>query len=87
MELIGTGVRAQTRVPELESSGCAVFDLLAWWRPRPWLAVNGGVFNLADRSYIEWADARIAGLPENGAVADRFTRPGRTLGLSVRVAY
>jgi hemoglobin/transferrin/lactoferrin receptor protein len=87
VELIGTGVRAQTRVPELESSGYAVFDLLAWWRPRPWLAVNGGVFNLADRSYIEWADARIAGLPENSAVRDRFTRPGRNVGLSVRLEY
>jgi hemoglobin/transferrin/lactoferrin receptor protein len=87
VELIGTGVRAQTRVPGLASSGYAVFDLLAWWRPRPWLAVNGGVFNLADRSYIEWADARIAGLPENSAVRDRFTRPGRNLGLSVRLDY
>jgi hemoglobin/transferrin/lactoferrin receptor protein len=74
-------------VPGRASSGYAVFDLLAWWRPRPWLAVNGGVFNLADRSYIEWADARIAGLPENSAVRDRFTRPGRNLGLSVRLDY
>jgi hemoglobin/transferrin/lactoferrin receptor protein len=87
VELIGTGVRAQTRVPQLESSGYAVFDLLAWWRPRPWLAVSAGVFNLADRSYIEWADARIAGLPENSAVRDRFTRPGRNVGLSVRLEY
>lgn len=86
-EFIGTGVRKQNRVPDIASHGYAAFDLLVYWRPLDALSINAGVFNLADRKYVEWADARLAFLGANSAVIDRFTQPGRNAGINVRVQF
>ncbi len=86
-EFITTGVRAQTRLPDIQSSGYALMDLLGYWRPIGGLTLNAGVFNLADRSYVEWSDARLALLGSNSAVIDRFTRPGRNVGVNVRYDF
>jgi hemoglobin/transferrin/lactoferrin receptor protein len=86
-EFIVTGVRAQNRLPDIQSSGYALMDLLGYWRPVEGFTVNAGVFNLADRSYVEWSDARLALLGSNSAVIDRFTRPGRNVGVNVRYEF
>ncbi|MBX3725873.1 MAG: TonB-dependent hemoglobin/transferrin/lactoferrin family receptor [Xanthomonadales bacterium] len=86
-ELVGTAVRGQSRVPQIAHHGYGLLDLLAWWRPVPAVTVNAGVFNLADRSYLEWADARIAALAPDSPSRDRFTAPGRNAAVTVRLAW
>lgn len=86
-ELVGTAVRGQARLPEIEHHGYGLLDLLAWWRPAPAVTVHAGVFNLADRSYLEWGDARIAALAPDSPGRDRFTAPGRHAAVSVRLDW
>jgi hemoglobin/transferrin/lactoferrin receptor protein len=86
-EFITTAVARQNRIPEVASHGYVVFDLLGYWRPFAGFTVNAGLFNLADRKYVEWADARLASLGANSAAIDRFTRPGRNAGVNVRFEF
>lgn len=92
LELVGTAVRRQSRLPEREpalfaSPGRVVVDLLGYWRPLTGVSVHAGVFNLGDRTYVEWADARLAGLSASSSVLDRYTRPGRNASVNVQFAF
>lgn len=87
LELVGTAVRGQSRVPEIDHHGYGLVDLLAWWRPLDAVTVNAGLFNLTDRSYLEWGDARIAALAPDSPARDRFTAPGSNVAVSVRLAW
>lgn len=92
VELVSTAVRRQNRIPEREpelfaSPGHLVVDLLGYWQPAPRLNINAGVFNLGDRHYVEWADARLAGLSAASASLDRYTRPGRNVAVNVRYDF
>lgn len=62
-----------------------VVDLALNWRPRHWLSVNAGVFNLTDRKYWVWTDVR--GLSSTSPVVDAFTQPGRTFVLNVSAVF
>lgn len=91
-EFITTAVRKQDRLPERTpelhaAAGYVVLDLLGYWRPARGLTINAGLFNLADRSYVEWADARLAGLAEGSALIERYTRPGRNAAVNVRYEF
>ena len=64
-------------------SGYGVVDLLAYVDIGERARLNAGVFNLADKAYIRWADTI-------GIVADapaRFTQPGRNASVSLRVSF
>lgn len=88
---------ARKRTGDVDSSGFTapatqfippswtVVDLALGWRPREWLAVNAGVFNVTGRKYWVWTDVR--GLASNSPVADAFTQPGRTFAVNVRADF
>jgi hemoglobin/transferrin/lactoferrin receptor protein len=52
----------------------AVLDLTGWVRIARGLVLRGGVLNLTDRKYFEWADVR--GRPATDPVIDRYSSPG-----------
>lgn len=92
VELVGNFARRKDRLAELSPGqpafappGYGVFDLLAHWDFAPGASLNAGVFNLGDRTYWDWAD--VPGVAASSLVLDRYTRPGRNLGLSLQVAW
>jgi hemoglobin/transferrin/lactoferrin receptor protein len=66
-----------------------VFDLLAHVDLRDNLQLDIGVFNLLDETYLRWADT--AGIAEVNSGApnnpERFTRPGRNVGVTLRANW
>lgn len=90
--LHGRFARRQRRTPELAPGtaqftppGHALYDLLAHWDFAPGATLDVGVFNLTDRKYWDWAD--VGGVAAGGPVLDRYTRPGRSIALSVGFAW
>jgi hemoglobin/transferrin/lactoferrin receptor protein len=86
LEAVVSGARAKDRVDDAAgalflSPGYAVVDLYARYRLSPGLTLRAGVFNIADRTYWEWADVR--GRPASDTAIDRFTAPGRSFMLSL----
>ncbi|WP_235048902.1 TonB-dependent hemoglobin/transferrin/lactoferrin family receptor [Methylomonas sp. MK1] len=77
-------------------SGYGVIDFNAYYNASKHLSFNFGVFNLFDKKYIDWEDINTrAGDPHTtlgnfaGAEhwADRYSRPGRNLGVTVKLAF
>jgi hemoglobin/transferrin/lactoferrin receptor protein len=60
-------------------------DLTAWVKPLPSLEIAAGVFNLADRKYWQWSDVR--GLTTVTSGFDRYTQPGRNVGVNARWSF
>ncbi len=92
VEVVGNFARRKDRLAELSPGqpafappGYAMFDLLAHWKFTPGATVNLGVFNLADKKAWDWAD--VPGIGANSTVLDRYTRPGRHVGLSLAVNW
>ena len=89
VELAGTFARRKDRLAASTSyptAGYGVLDLLAHWQFAPGAKFNAGVFNLADRRYID-SSALAGTLAANSTVLDRFTHPGRTLSASLSVSW
>lgn len=89
MELAGTFARRKDRLANGSAwhpGGYGVLDLMAHWAFAPGATVNVGVFNLADRNYID-ASALISTLAASSTVLDRYSNPGRTLSASLSVAW
>jgi hemoglobin/transferrin/lactoferrin receptor protein len=89
-ELALTAVEAQRRVDRsradlYRTDGYATLDWLLQWNVAPRLRLNAGVFNLADASYIEWADVRgrIAADP----LIPYYTRAGRNASVSLTYQF
>lgn len=77
-------------------SGYGVIDFNAYYNAGKHVTFNVGVFNLLDKKYIDWEDINTrAGDPHTtlgnfaGAEywADRYSRPGRNLGVTVKLAF
>jgi hemoglobin/transferrin/lactoferrin receptor protein len=101
-ELTGTAVRRHAGLSDptiFRPPGYGKLDLYAHYSPTDSLELYAGVSNLTNRKYWDWGnlnsgalgslisgngvnDAGTGGLP-----ADRFTMPGRTFSLAVRMAY
>jgi len=62
-----------------------VADLTAFVKPHAKVTVSAGLFNLFDRKYWLWSDVR--GVLNPGASADRYTQPGRSAALQVKVVF
>lgn len=62
-----------------------VFDAFGWWRVSDHTTVRAGVFNLGDKQYTPWADARGLGL--TSTVKDAYTSPGRNASVSVVLQF
>ncbi|OQP83751.1 sugar transporter [Xanthomonas phaseoli pv. syngonii LMG 9055] len=88
-ELIGTLV-ARKRRPQLDSyyvpAGYATLDLMGHWEFAPGAKLTVGVFNLADRRYMDW-NALPNGTLASSTVLDRFTGAGRTASVSLAVSW
>ncbi|KAF1013948.1 MAG: Hemin receptor [Stenotrophomonas maltophilia] len=69
-----------------QPAGYGVVDLMAHWNFAPGATFNVGVFNLADKRYIEWSSIT-ANLITDRSLSDRFSSPGRTLSASLAVSW
>jgi hemoglobin/transferrin/lactoferrin receptor protein len=73
--------------------GYGVLDLLAHWTFAPGATVNAGIFNLGDRKYWDLGDVPIGTVatsndtPDRIDTLDRYTGPGRNLGVSLSVNW
>ncbi|MFO1078924.1 MAG: TonB-dependent hemoglobin/transferrin/lactoferrin family receptor [Planctomycetota bacterium] len=86
LEGVLTAVAAQDRLDEsttplAHAGGHATIDLLGRYAFSDRLELRAGLFNLADRRYVEWADIR--GRAPNDPQLDLYTRPGRSVSLSL----
>ena len=64
-------------------AGYGVLDLMAHWNFAPGATFNVGVFNLADKRYIEWSSITPS-LITDRALSDRFSSPGRTFTIGTQ---
>lgn len=75
------------------TAGYALLDWTAFYRFSEHITVNAGLFNLLNKSYIEWENARStsndphAGLVNAGDTRSRYTSPGINGGLTLRIEY
>lgn len=79
-ELVVTAVDAKQRVDDsrvdlYETDGYVTVDWLLQFNLGHGLALNAGLFNLGNASYIEWAD--VQGRAANDPLLPYYTRPGR----------
>ncbi len=65
--------------------GFVVLDATAYWDASEWAVLRAGVFNITDKKYWWWSDAR--GLAASSAVLDAYTQPGRNVRASLTVKY
>lgn len=87
-ELASTFAQRKQRLSDAtlyQPAGYGVLDLLAHWTFAPGAKLNVGVFNLGDKTYVDWAD--VPGVAATNSTLDRYTRPGRNLSLSVSVHW
>ncbi len=87
-ELAGSFAQRKRRVSDdalYQPAGYGLLDLFAHWRFAPGARVNLGVFNLGAKRYTDWAD--VPGVAATSVTLDRYTRPGRSLSLSVAVDW
>lgn len=87
-ELAGRFVDRKRRVSDPDyyrQAGYGVLDLYAHWNFAPGAKLNVGVFNLADRRYIDAGDMTL--VASGSTTLDRYTAPGRTLSASLAVSW
>jgi hemoglobin/transferrin/lactoferrin receptor protein len=84
--------KASDRVAGLCAPSCfrpapyAILDATADWRLfDDSVVLRAGLFNLFDKTYIEYADVR--GLASTSLIADSFTQPGRNVSVSVSARF
>jgi hemoglobin/transferrin/lactoferrin receptor protein len=84
-------VTAVARKKRLDSSagtliatpGFTLVDLTAGWKIGRHVSARAGLFNAFDRKYWWWSDVR--GVLNAGPGFDRYTQPGRSFGVSLKV--
>ncbi len=89
VELLGTFARRKDRMASATAfrpAGYGVLDLVAHWDFAPGAKVNVGVFNLGDRTYIDYS-AITSALASSSTVIDRYTNPGRNVSASLAVSW
>lgn len=62
-----------------------VADLTGWWNLTQAVTLRAGVFNLTDKTYWWWSDAR--GLAASSTVTEGFSQPGRNYSVSLAVRF
>lgn len=86
LEAIATGVARQPALdtsasPLFRAPGHALLDLYAWWKPLRAMRVDLSVQNALDRRYWDWSTVR--GVSATAADLDFYTRPGRSVSVSM----
>ncbi|WP_229256522.1 TonB-dependent hemoglobin/transferrin/lactoferrin family receptor [Duganella lactea] len=76
--------------PLFDVPGYTVYDLTAYWHLNQHMTLSGGIYNLGDRKYWDYAAARtlVAGTT-SATLADieRQARPGRNYAFNLKVIY
>lgn len=70
--------------------GYSVFDLTAYWNISKHVVLSGGVYNLGDKKYWDYASSRsLAAATTAATLADieRQARPGRNYAFNLKVIY
>ena len=75
----------QTDGDRFATPGWTTVDLSAGWKPRHWLEVRAGIFNLADKAYWRWLD--LANMEIDDPMIALLSRPGRSYSLSARFIF
>ncbi|WP_281368129.1 TonB-dependent hemoglobin/transferrin/lactoferrin family receptor [Marilutibacter spongiae] len=89
VELAGRFAARKRDLPvdtDFATPGYGVLDLLAHWNFAPGATVNAGVFNLADRTYWDTGELPVGTLASSGTL-ERYTAPGRNVGVSLSVNW
>lgn len=73
----------QSTGPYTPAPGYTTLDLTAEWVFGRDVRISAGVFNVFDKKYWLWSDLRVA--PRPGNTVDRYTQPGRTASVLLRV--
>ncbi len=80
--LVGAKDRTDdSTVVQARTGGFATFDLTLRYALTKSLRLNAGVFNLADRAYMEWSDVR--GRPAGDPLLELYRRPGRNVAVTL----
>ncbi len=94
--------KAARTLPELEpgetqllSDGYGVMDFNAYYNFGKHATFNVGVFNVLDKKYIDWEDLNTRGNDPHSSlgpyadadISDRYSRPGRNFGVTLKVAF
>jgi hemoglobin/transferrin/lactoferrin receptor protein len=69
----------------MATGGYGTVDLSAYYQPTEALTLRAGLYNLTDKKYWVYEDVR--GFDADKAGLDRYTQPGRNLGLSANYAF
>ena len=70
--------------------GFSVLDLTGYWNINKHLTLSGGVYNLGDKKYWDYASSRSLPAASNAAQfadIERQARPGRNYALNLKVIY
>ena len=62
-----------------------ILDATAFVRITDGLTLRGGVFNIFDKKYAWWSDAR--GLASTSTITDAYTQPGRNASASLSYRF
>jgi hemoglobin/transferrin/lactoferrin receptor protein len=62
-----------------------VVDVTGWWNVTEAVTLRAAVFNLTDKTYWWWSDAR--GLAANSTVTEGYSQPGRNYSVSLAVKF
>jgi hemoglobin/transferrin/lactoferrin receptor protein len=90
LELVGSAVRRKGRLDErsgplFRTPGYGLLDLIAEVRLPAEISLQMGVFNLLDRTVLDWSDVR--GRPANDPGILRFARPGRNFSVALNYRF
>ncbi|QIZ76213.1 TonB-dependent hemoglobin/transferrin/lactoferrin family receptor [Ferrimonas lipolytica] len=67
------------------TAGYAVVDLTAYYNISDSLVMRAGVYNAFDKKYTQWND--VDGIETGKVYMDRYTEPGRNVGVSVSYSF
>jgi hemoglobin/transferrin/lactoferrin receptor protein len=70
--------------------GYTVFDLTAYWHINKHVVLSGGVYNLGDKKYWDYASSRSLPAATTAATLadiERQSRPGRNYAFNLKVIY
>ncbi len=72
------------RSPLKSSGGYGIWDITGYYRPTKGLTARAGAFNILDKKYITWGEAK--GLADDIS-RERYSAPGRWVGASLRYDF
>ena len=75
----------ESAAPLFKPGGYAVADLKLHWRLNERIAVNAGLFNLADRACYEWATVR--GHAPTDPLLHLYREPGRNFAITIAATF